>query len=128
MAGIVFQRRVAEEKLSTAEKAYAFVCWGRIVMGALSAVVALLLVPPGSAQTTMLIMAIASIVSGIALLFEVEWVQFLVYYGSILSIIGGVLSLAANSLGGDAVGIVIGVFDLAFSILTVWAIRQIADV
>ena len=131
--------------LSTGEKVYKSISWLRLAFGLLLIAAAALVLtapaPTGEAASaasaesikilgmTLGIVGAVNTLFALGLLFEIDWAQFLIYWGSFLALLGGLVTFFFNGVFiANPIGIVEGLLSIAINGATMWAIKQVSDV
>lgn len=124
--GRVMTGRASQVKASPAEITYKVVCWIRIVLGALMLIGGLFTLNAGGGFLAAVGTTYAA--TGILLLLEIEWIQFLMFWGSLLGAATAIIQILIGFTTGDIVAGIAGIMNFAMNAATAWAIRSIGDV
>jgi tetratricopeptide (TPR) repeat protein len=124
ITGQVLSGKADRMGLSTEEKVYKVCAVLRILYGLL--LVALGMVVPVLGIIFTIVGAWA-LISGLGLLFEVEWIQMIVYWASFLSLLRGLSSGFFAVLAGNWIAVILDFLFIALDGLTMWSISKISD-
>ncbi|MDI9634740.1 tetratricopeptide repeat protein [Kamptonema cortianum] len=131
--------------LSPGEKVYKVVSWLRLAYGLLliAAAALVLLAPAPTAQgpdavsaesikilgMTLGIVGTVNTLFALGLLFEIDWAQFLIYWGSFIALLAGLVTFFFNGVFiANPIGMIEGILSIGINGTTMWAIKQVADV
>ncbi len=126
VSGVVLSGRASQINATPEEIVYKIVSWFRIAVGAALVIVGL--VSPPSIRIFIIGAGVAYIATGAALLFEIDWVQTVIYWLSLLGCLGALTQLIAAIVTRDAMTGVAAAINLTVNGLTAWAIYKLADV
>lgn len=126
IAGQILSGRAELIADTPAEKVYKVISWLRICFGALYIIVGIL-IPIPFVGVLLSIIGSWFLFTGIGLLMEVGWVQFITYWGSLLAALGNCMSLFNAFTIGNYAGVPFDLIALTVHGLTMWSISKLSD-
>lgn len=126
IGGVIMSGRAEQMGLSREEKVYKVVSWIRIAFGALWIVVGLLM-PVPFIGVFLSIVGSWFLLTGIGLLLEIGWVQFIVYWGSLLAALSSCASIFNALTTGAYIGLPFDLIAITIHGATMWSISKLSD-
>lgn len=126
IAGVILSGRAEQIADTPAERVYKVVSWLRIVFGALFIVIGFL-IPIPFVGVLPSIIGSWFLLTGIGLLMEVGWVQFITYWGSLLAALCNCASIFNALTIGAYAGLPFDLIALTVHGLTMWSISKLSD-